>query len=93
MLQINNCEQYNIYIIMYTLHDLYDSQNYKYLMFVFQTLSFANSEARGAYINILAGALGFAGAGASMAVSQMASRGVNIGTVGYLFNLVYYKSS
>ncbi|XP_044264418.1 LOW QUALITY PROTEIN: uncharacterized protein LOC123011163 [Tribolium madens] len=40
---------------------------------------FESSEARGAYINIVAGALGFVGAGANMAVSQLAAQGVNIG--------------
>lgn len=62
------------------------------IYFSFQTLSFANSEARGAYINILAGSLGFVGAGANIAVTQFASRGVNIGTVKYtlliLLNIV-----
>ncbi|XP_064211667.1 uncharacterized protein LOC103313132 isoform X1 [Tribolium castaneum] len=40
---------------------------------------FESSEARGAYINIVAGALGFAGAGANMVVSQLAAQGFNIG--------------
>ncbi|XP_050513531.1 uncharacterized protein LOC126889339 isoform X2 [Diabrotica virgifera virgifera] len=44
-----------------------------------ENLSIFNSEARGIYINILAGSLGFVGAGANMAVSQLISRGVNIG--------------
>ncbi|XP_030765735.1 uncharacterized protein LOC115889796 [Sitophilus oryzae] len=56
------------------------------------SMSFANSEARGAYLNILAGSLGFAGAGANLAVAQLATRGFNIGrgaiyacnTVGFL---------
>ncbi|CAH0550152.1 unnamed protein product [Brassicogethes aeneus] len=44
-----------------------------------ESMSFANSEARGAYLNIVAGSLGFVGAGATMAVSQLTSKGVNIG--------------
>lgn len=40
-----------------------------------------NSEARGSYINIVAGSLGFVGAGATTAVSQLVSQGVNIGRV------------
>ncbi|XP_018569135.1 uncharacterized protein LOC108909309 isoform X1 [Anoplophora glabripennis] len=63
-----------IYSIARSAYTLYDRNRHK------QTLSFANSEARGAYINILAGALGFVGAGANMAVTQFAARGVNIGT-------------
>lgn len=48
-------------------------------------MSFANSEARGAYLNIVAGSLGFVGAGANMAVTQLAARGVNIGQVNIVF--------
>lgn len=44
-----------------------------------QTISFDDSEARGAYLNIVAGSLGFAGAGANLALSQFAARGFNIG--------------
>ena len=44
-------------------------------------MSLSNSEARGAYINILAGSLGFVGAGATNMVSNMAARGVNISQV------------
>lgn len=47
-------------------------------------MSFANSEARGAYINIVAGALGFVGAGATTAISQLAASGVNVGQVCFL---------
>ncbi|XP_060536449.1 uncharacterized protein LOC132708259 isoform X2 [Cylas formicarius] len=44
-----------------------------------QSMSFANSEARGAYLNILAGSLGFVGAGANTVLTQLAARGANIG--------------
>uniref|UniRef100_A0A6P7GQA6 Uncharacterized protein LOC114345461 n=2 Tax=Diabrotica virgifera virgifera TaxID=50390 RepID=A0A6P7GQA6_DIAVI len=54
-----------------------------------EDLSIFNSEARGIYINILAGSLGFVGAGANMAVSQMISRGANIGQgVGLAVNAI-----
>lgn len=46
-----------------------------------QDMSFLNSEARGSYINIVAGSLGFVGAGATTAVSQLVARGVNVGAV------------
>ncbi|KAL3276229.1 hypothetical protein HHI36_020945 [Cryptolaemus montrouzieri] len=45
-----------------------------------ESVNVSNSEARAAYINIAAGAAGFAGAGANIAVSQMAARGLTIGT-------------
>ncbi|KAK5647165.1 hypothetical protein RI129_002057 [Pyrocoelia pectoralis] len=45
-----------------------------------ESMSFANSEARGAYLNIVAGSLGFVGAGATAVVSQLAGRGLIIGT-------------
>lgn len=44
-----------------------------------QTMSFADSEARGAYLNIVAGSLGFVGGGANAVVSQLVLQGVNIG--------------
>ncbi|KAK5647773.1 hypothetical protein RI129_002665 [Pyrocoelia pectoralis] len=44
-----------------------------------ESMSFANVEARGAYLNIVAGSLGFVGAGATAAVSQLAGRGFVIG--------------
>lgn len=47
----------------------------------FQDISLFHSEARGTYINILAGTLGFAGAGATVAVTKLASNGVQIGKV------------
>ncbi|XP_050513522.1 uncharacterized protein LOC126889334 [Diabrotica virgifera virgifera] len=54
-----------------------------------EDLSIFNSEARGIYINIVAGSLGFVGAGANMAVSQLISRGVNIGQgVGLAVNAI-----
>ncbi|XP_072397359.1 uncharacterized protein [Diabrotica undecimpunctata] len=54
-----------------------------------ENLSIFNSEARGIYINILAGSLGFVGAGANMAVSQLISRGANIGQgVGLAVNAI-----
>uniref|UniRef100_A0A1Y1LM37 Uncharacterized protein n=1 Tax=Photinus pyralis TaxID=7054 RepID=A0A1Y1LM37_PHOPY len=43
-----------------------------------QSMSFANSECRGAYLNIVAGSFGFVGMGATTVVSQLAARGVNI---------------
>lgn len=46
-------------------------------------MSIANSEARGAYLNIVAGSLGFVGAGANAALAQLVSNGVNIGKVSY----------
>lgn len=46
-----------------------------------QTMSFGNSEARAAYLTIVAGSLGFVGAGAQVALSQMIQRGVNISQV------------
>ncbi|CAG9821000.1 unnamed protein product [Phaedon cochleariae] len=63
-----------LYAIGRSIHTLVDRSKHK------ETMSFANSEARGAYLNIVAGALGFVGAGANMAVSQLAARGFNIGT-------------
>ncbi|CAH1109691.1 unnamed protein product [Psylliodes chrysocephalus] len=54
-----------------------------------ESLSFANSEARGIYFNLLAGSVGFVGAGATMAVSQLAANGVNIGRgVGLAVNTI-----
>ncbi|XP_063908497.1 uncharacterized protein LOC135126394 [Zophobas morio] len=54
---------------------LYDRHVHK------ESLSFFESpEARGAYINIVAGSLGFAGAGANVAVSALAAEGYTIGT-------------
>ncbi|KAF5306470.1 hypothetical protein FQR65_LT18566 [Abscondita terminalis] len=47
--------------------------------FLLQSMSFTNSEARGAYLNIIAGTLGFVGAGATGAMSQLAAEGVQIG--------------
>ncbi|XP_072397360.1 uncharacterized protein [Diabrotica undecimpunctata] len=44
-----------------------------------ENLSIFNSEVRGIYINILAGSLGFVGAGANMTLSRLISRGANIG--------------
>ncbi|KAF5278095.1 hypothetical protein FQR65_LT03611 [Abscondita terminalis] len=44
-----------------------------------ESMSFTNSEARGAYLNIIAGTLGFVGAGATGAMSQLAAEGVQIG--------------
>ncbi|KAJ8925280.1 hypothetical protein NQ315_009108 [Exocentrus adspersus] len=62
-----------VYSIARSSYTLYDRKRHK------ETLSFKDSEVRGAYINILAGALGFVGAGANVAVTQLAARGVNIG--------------
>ncbi|XP_066152373.1 uncharacterized protein [Euwallacea fornicatus] len=44
-----------------------------------ESMSFANSEARGAYLNIVAGSLGFVGAGATMTLTQCVQNGINIG--------------
>ncbi|KAK4876434.1 hypothetical protein RN001_012856 [Aquatica leii] len=44
-----------------------------------QTMSFANSQARGAYLNIIAGSMGFIGMGATSAISRLASNGIKIG--------------
>ncbi|XP_018563411.1 uncharacterized protein LOC108905115 [Anoplophora glabripennis] len=62
-----------IYSMGRSAYTLYDRKKHK------ETLTFANSEARGAYLSILAGSLGFVGVGATVAVSQLASAGVNIG--------------
>ncbi|RZC37512.1 hypothetical protein BDFB_008295, partial [Asbolus verrucosus] len=72
---LNSCGHCWAYSIGRSIYTLRDRSKHK------ETLSFANSEARGAYLNIVAGSLGFAGAGAGMAVSQLAARGVNIGVV------------
>lgn len=61
-----------VYSLGRSAFTLYDRTRHK------ETLSFANSEARGAYLSIVAGSLGFVGAGANMAVSQLAARGVNL---------------
>lgn len=53
----------------------------KIIIFFFKDLSIYDPEARTAYINILGGALGFVGIGAQTAVTQLVSRGVNIGKV------------
>lgn len=45
---------------------------------------FESSEARGAYLNIVAGGLGFVGAGTNVIFSQLVSQGVQIGTVSFL---------
>ncbi|CAH1966107.1 unnamed protein product [Acanthoscelides obtectus] len=47
-----------------------------------QSLSILESEPRGAYLNIVAGALGFVGVGANALVQQLVSRGVNIAEAG-----------
>lgn len=44
-------------------------------------MSIRDPEARGTYINIVAGSLGFVGAGATTAVSQLVANGVNVGRV------------
>ncbi|XP_044756506.1 uncharacterized protein LOC123315033 [Coccinella septempunctata] len=62
-----------IYSIGRSLGSLYDKHRHK------ESICFSNSAARAAYINIIAGAMGFIGAGANVAVSQLASQGVNIG--------------
>lgn len=49
-------------------------------------MSFFNSEARACYINILAGTLGFAGAGATLAVSRLVTEGVYIAQVPLNYN-------
>ncbi|XP_045467314.1 uncharacterized protein LOC123675823 isoform X1 [Harmonia axyridis] len=62
-----------IYSIGRSIGSLYDKRRHK------ESLCFSNSAARAAYINIIAGAMGFIGAGTNVAVSQLASRGVSIG--------------
>ncbi|KAF2896019.1 hypothetical protein ILUMI_10166 [Ignelater luminosus] len=62
-----------VYSVIRSAVNIYDRQKHG------ESLSFANSEARGAYINIVAGTLGFVGAGATTAVSQLAARGINLG--------------
>ncbi|ENN74552.1 hypothetical protein YQE_08875, partial [Dendroctonus ponderosae] len=47
-----------------------------------QTMSVENSEARAAYLNLVAGTLGFCGVGSNVLISQLVSRGVNIGQAG-----------
>ncbi|KAK4885967.1 hypothetical protein RN001_002238 [Aquatica leii] len=44
-----------------------------------ESMSFKHSEARGAYLNIIAGSLGFVGAGATSAMSHLAADGIYIG--------------
>lgn len=46
---------------------------------------FENAEARAAYLNIVAASLGFVGAGATTALTQCVSRGVQIGVVSNFF--------
>ncbi|CAH1128045.1 unnamed protein product [Ceutorhynchus assimilis] len=66
-----------------SIYTLYDRRAHK------ETISFMNSEARGAYLNIVAGSLGFAGAGANVALTQLAARGVNLGQgATYLVNTI-----
>lgn len=49
-------------------------------------MSLLNADARGSYINIVAGSLGFVGAGAATVMSQLVSQGVNVGRVSGLCN-------
>ncbi|KAF7279925.1 hypothetical protein GWI33_006596 [Rhynchophorus ferrugineus] len=66
-----------------SIHSLIDRGTHE------ETLSFLNSEARGAYLNIVAGSLGFVGAGANVAMTQLVSRGFNISQgAAYAFNTV-----
>ncbi|XP_066260971.1 uncharacterized protein [Euwallacea similis] len=44
-----------------------------------ESMSFANSEARSAYLNIVAGTLGFVGAGANIALTQCVQNGIAVG--------------
>nr|XP_023015251.1 uncharacterized protein LOC111504792 [Leptinotarsa decemlineata] len=62
-----------VYALGRSIYTLIDRKRHQ------ESMSFSNSEARGAYLNILAGALGFAGSGATMAVSQLATNGIEIG--------------
>ncbi|KAG5879124.1 hypothetical protein JTB14_031671 [Gonioctena quinquepunctata] len=72
-----------VYAIGRSIYTLVDRSKHK------ETLSFANSEARGAYLNIVAGSLGFVGAGANVVVSQLATNGINIGRgAGALVNTI-----
>ncbi|XP_045466060.1 uncharacterized protein LOC123674932 isoform X1 [Harmonia axyridis] len=45
-----------------------------------QSLNVTEAESRGAYLNIAAGVVGFAGAGANAVVSNLAANGVTVGT-------------
>ncbi|XP_044758016.1 uncharacterized protein LOC123316106 [Coccinella septempunctata] len=45
-----------------------------------ESLKVTEAESRAAYLNIAAGVVGFAGAGANVAVSQLAANGVTVGT-------------
>lgn len=55
-------------------------------------MSISNADARGSYINIVAGSLGFVGAGAATVMSQLVSQGINVGRVSwcYHFCILYY---
>ncbi|XP_017772410.1 PREDICTED: uncharacterized protein LOC108559587 [Nicrophorus vespilloides] len=64
----------SVYTLFRSGHSLYDRLTHE------QTMSVMDSEARGAYLNIAAGALGFAGSGARFALTSFISRG---GTVGF----------
>lgn len=64
---------------------VYNSKINYICIFFFKDMSIFNSEARGCYINIVAGSLGFVGAGASTLVSQLVSEGVNVGRVSQSF--------
>ncbi|XP_050301172.1 uncharacterized protein LOC126739502 [Anthonomus grandis grandis] len=54
-----------------------------------EEIGWANSEARGAYLNIVASSLGFVGAGANVVLSQLVRRGVNVGQgAAFAFNSI-----
>ncbi|KAK9881907.1 hypothetical protein WA026_018101 [Henosepilachna vigintioctopunctata] len=63
-----------IYSLGRSIHTLVDRGSHD------ESLNVTEAESRAAYINIAGGALGFAGAGANAAVSQLAANGISIGT-------------
>ncbi|VEN62899.1 unnamed protein product [Callosobruchus maculatus] len=65
-----------LYAVGRSSYALYDRSRHK------QSMSILESEPRGAYLNIVAGALGFVGVGANVLVQQLVARGVNIAEAG-----------
>ncbi|KAF5278096.1 hypothetical protein FQR65_LT03612 [Abscondita terminalis] len=62
-----------LYSIARTGYNIYDRVTHG------ESMSFTNSQARGAYLNIVAGTLGFVGVGATGAMTRLATQGVQIG--------------
>nr|CAH7742654.1 unnamed protein product [Callosobruchus chinensis] len=65
-----------LYAVGRSSYALYDRSRHK------ESMSILESEPRGAYLNIVAGALGFVGVGANVLVQQLVARGVNIAEAG-----------